>query len=55
MPGGDKTGPTGQGPMTGRGLGPCKGSKKTFGQGPGNMRGYRRRGLRKGFGRGYNR
>jgi len=23
MPGQDKTGPNGQGPMTGRGLGPC--------------------------------
>lgn len=34
MPGGDKTGPAGQGPMTGRGAGPC-GS----GQGRGSLGG----------------
>jgi hypothetical protein len=39
MPAQDGTGPNGQGPMTGRGLGPC---------GRGLQRGYGR-----GFGRGY--
>ena len=38
MPGQDKTGPSGQGPLTGRGLGPCGGG-----------RGF---GFRRGFGRG---
>lgn len=37
MPGGDKTGPEGLGPLTGRGLGPCG----------------RGLGFRRGFGRGY--
>ena len=41
MPGYDRTGPMGQGPMTGRGMGSCP---KGFGRGPG----YRR-----GFGRGF--
>ena len=41
MPGGDRTGPTGQGPMTGRGMGPC-GRGRGFGRGPGM-----------GFGRGF--
>ena len=40
MPGQDKTGPLGQGALTGRGLGPC-------GRGLGFRRGFRR-----GFGRG---
>lgn len=39
MPGQDRTGPFGQGPLTGRGLGPC-------GRGIGFRRGFR------GFGRG---
>jgi len=43
MPGQDKTGPTGQGPMTGRGLGLC-------GTGVGAGVGFRR-----GFGRGFGR
>ena len=38
MPGQDKTGPLGQGAMTGRGLGPCGGGM--------------RRGFGRGFGRG---
>lgn len=40
MPYRDATGPNGQGPLTGRGLGPC---------GSGNARGFGR-----GFGRGFN-
>ena len=40
MPGQDRTGPSGEGPMTGRGLGPC---------GRGLARG---RGFGRGFGRG---
>lgn len=45
MPGGDKTGPTGAGPMTGRGAGYCSGagapgySNPGFGGGFGRMRG----------------
>ena len=39
MPAQDGTGPNGQGPMTGRGLGPCGGGV--------------RRGFGRGFGRGY--
>ena len=39
MPAQDGTGPNGQGPMTGRGLGPCGGGM--------------RRGFGRGFGRGY--
>jgi len=42
MPKFDGTGPQGQGPMTGRGMGPC---------GPGYARGFAR-GMGKGFGRG---
>ncbi|MFH1501244.1 MAG: DUF5320 domain-containing protein [archaeon] len=45
MPGQDRTGPQGQGPMTGRGLGLCgTGMGKGFG-----------RGMGRGFGRGMNR
>jgi len=45
MPNRDKTGPTGQGPLTGRGFGPCgKGSGRGFGFGCG-----------RGFGRGLGR
>ena len=40
MPAQDRTGPSGEGPLTGRGLGPC-----------GRDQGMRR-GFRKGFGRG---
>ena len=55
MPGGDKTGPQGEGPLTGRGLGPCnesdesdKKKKKTKNLG----RGLGRRGRGRGRGRG---
>ncbi|MBL7150636.1 DUF5320 domain-containing protein [Candidatus Microgenomates bacterium] len=46
MPALDKTGPQGQGPMTGRGLGPCG---KGRGMGFGRCRGYGR-GLGRYFG-----
>ena len=51
MPGKDKTGPEGKGPMTGRQMGICEGANpigRGFGPGCG-------RGLRRGFGRGFNR
>lgn len=63
MPGKDRTGPEGEGPMTGRGLGRCSGSEKTVdedtnvperglgrGLGRGLFRGGRGRGPR-GYGR----
>lgn len=51
MPRGDRTGPEGMGPMTGRGLGDCSGSTNTFyGRGFGRGCG---RGFGRGFGRGY--
>lgn len=45
MPGQDRTGPNGQGPMTGRGLGLCGngGIRRGFGRGCG--RGFRQRAL----------
>ena len=43
MPGFDRTGPQGRGPLTGRGMGPC---------GAGSPGGYGR-GYGRGFGRGY--
>ncbi len=47
MPGMDGTGPLGQGPLTGRGLGPCgAGFRRGFGRGMG-------RGICRGFGRGF--
>ncbi len=46
MPNRDKTGPMGQGPLTGRGFGPCGGGRG-FGRGFGRGRG--------GFGRGLGR
>jgi len=46
MPGGDRTGPMGQGPMTGRALGYCAGN---------NMPGYANSWPRGGFGRGFGR
>jgi hypothetical protein len=49
MPGFDRTGPRGEGPMTGRGLGPCgrgRGFRRGFGRGAGFGRGFSR-------GRGY--
>ena len=54
MPRGDRTGPAGQGPMTGRGLGYCAGYNSpgfTRGYGMGMGWGGGRRGY--GFGRGY--
>jgi hypothetical protein len=53
MPGGDRTGPAGRGPMTGRGLGYCAGYPT-----PGYTRGYGMglgRGWGRGRGRGYGR
>ena len=41
MPGGDGTGPMGQGPLTGRGMGPCgRGLRRGFGRGFGFSRAY---------------
>ena len=53
MPGGDRTGPAGYGPRTGRALGYCAGYSSpgyTWGGGWGRGRGFGR-----GFGRGYGR
>lgn len=50
MPGFDRTGPLGQGPMTGRGMGRC-GKGGGFGRGRGLGRGGGRRGG--GFSRGF--
>jgi len=47
MPQGDRTGPNGQGPMTGRGMGFCSGSNT-----PGYMNSESGRGMGRGFGRG---
>jgi hypothetical protein len=47
MPQGDRTGPNGQGPMTGRGMGFCSGSNT-----PGYMNPRSGRGMGRGFGRG---
>ncbi len=48
MPNRDKTGPQGQGPLTGRQMGNCKGANPlVIGRGPCG------RGLRQGFGRGF--
>ena len=38
MPNRDKTGPDGQGKLTGRGLGPCSGNQIPFGRGFGRGR-----------------
>jgi len=54
MPGGDRTGPLGLGPMTGRGLGWCAGypvAGRGFGRGFG--RGYFGRGLARGWRHGF--
>jgi len=48
MPRGDGTGPAGQGPMTGRGMGYCAGFNA-----PGYMNGGFGRGMGRGFGRGF--
>ncbi len=56
MPRGDRTGPMGQGPVTGRGLGYCSGYESPgFAKGFGMGRGFGRgRGFgHYGFGRGY--
>lgn len=50
MPRGDRTGPDGIGPMTGRGAGYCAGSST-----PGYLNPMPRRGLGRGFGRGMGR
>jgi len=62
MPAGDRTGPMGQGPRTGRALGYCSGYDSPGymrpGPGLGFGRGYGRgygRGFGRGFGRGYGR
>lgn len=57
MPGGDRTGPMGRGPMTGRGLGLCAGNSNPGYANPSGS-GYGRgfgfgRGRGRGFGRGY--
>ena len=57
MPGGDGTGPVGQGPMTGRATGFCTGSQTPEFTNPGGI-GYGRglgfgRGRGRGFGRGF--
>ena len=55
MPGGDRTGPMGAGPRTGRGMGVCAGSSSPgyMNPPPGQERMMRRRqGMGRGFGRG---
>lgn len=54
MPGGDRTGPMGMGPMTGRAAGYCAGSNAPgfVNAGPGWGRGFGR-GLGRGWGRGF--
>ncbi|MBN2421927.1 DUF5320 domain-containing protein [Candidatus Woesearchaeota archaeon] len=59
MPQGDRTGPNGQGSMTGRGMGYCNGYNSPgftrgmpMGRGFGYSRGF---GFRRGFGRGFRR
>ncbi len=66
MPRGDRTGPRGDGPMSGRGAGYCAGNDRPgfassafgggFGRGMGQGRGFGRgAGYGRGFGRGYGR
>jgi hypothetical protein len=50
MPGFDKTGPTGEGPMTGRRMGACADQDGNIR--PGRGFGFRFRGRNRGFGRG---
>ena len=52
MPGGDRTGPLGRGPMTGRALGYCAGNNRPGYANPGFGRGWGR-GWGRGFGRGF--
>ena len=42
MPAYDRTGPSGQGPVTGRGIGFCRGFRRGFGRGYGRGFGFRR-------------
>lgn len=49
MPGGDRTGPRGQGPMTGRGLGPCADTGSPGSQGRGRWAGGGRGGAGGGW------
>jgi len=51
MPRGDRTGPAGMGPMTGRGAGPCAGYDVPGYATPGPRRGLGWRGFGRGFGR----
>ena len=58
MPGGDRSGPMGKGPKTGKGLGNCEGepANQTPGRGYGPGRGFGGgfgRGAGRGFGRGF--
>jgi len=54
MPGRDGSGPVGAGPMTGRGLGICRGVNKSVKYGSGRGLGLAcRRSFGRGFGRGY--
>jgi hypothetical protein len=53
MPGGDRTGPMGLGPMTGRGAGYCAGFSVPGFMNPIPGRGFRGRGFGRGGGRGW--
>ncbi|MDD4095895.1 MAG: DUF5320 domain-containing protein [Oscillospiraceae bacterium] len=53
MPKGDKTGPDGRGPMTGRGTGYCAGFPVPGFQNPGVRGCGRGRGFERGFGKGF--
>ena len=52
MPGGDRTGPVGRGPMTGRAAGFCAGFSDPGFSNPDSSRGFGR-GMGRGFGRGF--
>jgi len=55
MPGGDKKGPMGEGPMTGRGLGLCAGNDTPGSVTDNNQQGTMGRGMGRGIGRGMGR
>jgi len=55
MPRGDRTGPNGVGPMTGRVAGFCAGNERPGYMNPAGARGYYDRGFGRGIGLGYNR
>mgnify|MGYP006293788227 CR=1 FL=1 len=55
MPGFDRTGPSGQGPMTGRGLGRCNPNTRDIPADIANNQDYRDNPLGRGFGRGFGR